>query len=40
MADQDRPNQNANKTKAEGDRWTSDSNTVRDADRDENPERL
>jgi hypothetical protein len=40
MADQDRPNQNANKIKAEGDRWTSDSNTVRDADRDENPERL
>ena len=40
MADQDRPNQNANKSKAEGERWTSDSDTVRNADRDENPERL
>jgi hypothetical protein len=40
MADQDRPNQNANKSKAEGERWTSDANTVGNADRDENPERL
>jgi hypothetical protein len=40
MADQDRPNQNANKSKAEGDRWESDSDTVRNADRDEHPERL
>ena len=40
MADQDRPNQNANKSKAEGERWTSDPNTIRDADRDEHPERL
>jgi hypothetical protein len=40
MADQDRPNQNANKSKAEGDRWTSDPNAVRNADRDEHPERL
>lgn len=40
MAQQDQPNQNANKSKAEGDRWTSDSNTVQNADRDENPERL
>lgn len=40
MADQDWPNQNANKSKAEGERWTSDADTVRNADRDENPERL
>lgn len=40
MADQDRPNQNANKSKAEGERWSSDDDTVRNADRDENPERL
>lgn len=40
MADQDRPNQNANKSKAEGERWNSDDDTVRNADRDENPERL
>lgn len=40
MADQDRPNQNANKSKAEGERWGSDPDAVRNADRDENPERL
>jgi len=40
MADQDRPNQNANKNKAEGERWSSESDTVRHADQDENPERL
>jgi hypothetical protein len=40
MTDQDRPNQNANKSKAEGERWTSDADTVRNADRDEHPERL
>jgi hypothetical protein len=40
MADQDTPNQNANKSKAEGDRWTSDADTVRKADRDEDPARL
>lgn len=40
MADQDRPNQAANKSKAEGERWTSDPDTVRNADRDEHPERL
>ena len=40
MADQDRPNQNANKGKAEGERWRSESDTMRNADRDENPERL
>ena len=40
MAEQDRPNQSANKSKAEGERWTSESDTVRNADRDENPERL
>ena len=40
MAQQDRPNQNANKNKAEGERWSSEPDTVRKADRDENPERL
>ncbi|HEY0874080.1 MAG TPA: hypothetical protein VGD94_11460 [Vicinamibacterales bacterium] len=40
MADQDRPNQAANKSKAEGERWESDPDTVRNADRDEHPERL
>ncbi|MEX1128334.1 MAG: hypothetical protein WEB50_07210 [Vicinamibacterales bacterium] len=40
MADQDRPNQSANTDKAEGERWSSEENTVRDADRDENPEEL
>jgi hypothetical protein len=40
MADQDRPNQNANKSKAEGERWRSESDTMRNVDRDENPERL
>jgi hypothetical protein len=40
MSNQERPNQNANKSKAEGERWTSESTTVRDADRDEHPERL
>jgi hypothetical protein len=38
MADRDRPNQSANKSKAEGERWSSDENTVRNADRDEAPE--
>lgn len=38
MTDQDRPNQSANKDKAEGERWSSDPNTVRKADRDETPE--
>ena len=32
MADQNRPNQNANKHKAEGERWTSDPDTVERAD--------
>lgn len=40
MAKQDQPNQAANKSKAEGERWESDPDTVRNADRDENPERL
>ena len=40
MADQDRPNHNANKSKAEGERWESEPDTMRNADRDENPERL
>lgn len=40
MAQQDRPNQNANKSKAEGERWGSESDTVARVDRDENPERL
>lgn len=38
MADQDRPNQNADKSKAEGEHWRSESDTVRKADRDTNPE--
>lgn len=40
MADQDRPNQNANKDKAEGERWSSEENTVRNVERDEHPENL
>jgi len=40
MAEQDRPNQAANKSKAEGERWRSEPDSVRKADRDENPERL
>ena len=40
MAKQDWPNQTANKSKAEGERWESDSETVRNADRDEHPEQL
>jgi hypothetical protein len=40
MADQDRPNQAANTSKAEGERWTSEPDTVENADRDEHPERL
>ena len=38
MAEQDRPNQSANKSKAEGERWSSEGNNVRNADRDEAPE--
>jgi hypothetical protein len=34
MASQDRPNQNANKTKAEGDRWSSEQDTVKKVDYD------
>jgi hypothetical protein len=40
MARQDWPNQAANKSKAEGERWESEPDTVRNADRDEHPERL
>ena len=40
MADQNRANQSAKKDKAEGERWTSEENSVRNADRDENPEQL
>ena len=40
MADQDRPNSNARKSKAEGERWSSDDESVRNADRDEHPEQL
>jgi hypothetical protein len=40
MADQDRPNRAGGKDKAEGERWSSEENTIRNADRDENPERL
>ncbi len=39
MANQDRPNQNANKSKAEGERWSSEENSVGNADRDELPVR-
>jgi hypothetical protein len=39
MAEQDSPNQAARKQKAEGERWSSEPNTVGNADRDENPER-
>ena len=40
MADQDRPNQNANKSKAEGERFgDQDRNSAKNADRDEHPER-
>ena len=38
MAEQDRPNQAANKAKAVGERWNSEENAVRNADRDEHPE--
>jgi len=40
MADQDRPEQTASRDKAEGERWSSEPDTVRNADRDENPEQL
>jgi hypothetical protein len=40
MADQERPNQNANKDKAEGERWSSVENSVRNADRAESAEQL
>jgi hypothetical protein len=40
MADPNNPNQASNKGKAEGERWTSDPDTVENADRDENPEQL
>jgi len=39
MAEQDSPNQAARKHKAEGERWSSEPDTVRNADRAENPER-
>ena len=38
MADQDTPNQNANKSKAEGDRWSPEQNSASNADRDTHPE--
>lgn len=39
MADQDRPNQNANKDKAEGERWSpEEDSSIQSADRDEHPE--
>lgn len=37
MADNEHPNQNANKTTAEGERWSSDENSVRNAQREETP---
>lgn len=40
MADQDTPNQSANKSKAEGERFSEQGrNPVRNADRDTHPER-
>jgi hypothetical protein len=40
MPDQKTPNQGANQSKAEGEPWESDPNTVGNADRDENPAQL
>lgn len=41
MAEQDRPNQNANKSKAEGERFSEqERKNVTNADRDAHPERL
>lgn len=41
MADQDKPNKNANKSKAEGERLNDEGmNRVRNADPDAHPERL
>ncbi len=37
MANQDRPNQSSNKSKAEGERWSSEENSIRNADQDEVP---
>ena len=34
MPDRDKPNQNANKSKAEGERWTSDADSVNKVDYD------
>ena len=40
MADPNVPNQASNKSKAEGERWKSDPDTVENADRTEKPEEL
>lgn len=40
MADPTIPNQASNKGKAEGERWTSEPDTVEKADRSETPEEL
>jgi hypothetical protein len=40
MANQDRANQNPDGDKAEGERWSSEDDTVRKADRDQHPEQL
>jgi hypothetical protein len=40
MAVQNSPNSAAGRHKAGGERWSSEQNTVRNVDRDENPERL
>jgi hypothetical protein len=40
MADPNVPNQASNKSKAEGERWQSEPDTVENADRNENPEQL
>lgn len=37
MANKDQLNQNADESKAEAERWSSDPNSVRNADRDESP---
>lgn len=39
MADQNGPNPNANKDKAEGERWTAGQSGNRSSTRDEHPER-
>ena len=40
MAHQDSPKQNADRARADGERWSSEPAGIRKADRDEHPERL